>query len=81
MCHGVYRLAMVGFVAALFAEISSGLPVTAQLEQAPAAIAFTFALFAFASLVPILKVRPLAPQVLHLYLHVSTLKPPPRTQR
>lgn len=49
------RLAMVGFVAALFAEISTGLPVTGQLEMAPAAIGFTFVLFAFASLVPILK--------------------------
>lgn len=49
------RLAMVGFVAALFAEISTGLPVTGQLELAPAAIGFTFVLFAFASLVPILK--------------------------
>ena len=47
---------MVGFVAALFAEISTGLPLTGQLEMAPAAIGFTFVLFAFASLVPILKV-------------------------
>lgn len=52
-----HRLAMVGFVAALFAEISTGLPVTGQLEMAPAAIGFTFVLFAFASLVPILKAR------------------------
>lgn len=46
------RLAMIGIVAALGAEISSNESVFAQLKDAPAAIGVTFLLFIAASLVP-----------------------------
>ena len=49
------RLAMLGFAAALGAELSTGEPVVQQLSDAPAAILAVFVAFAIASLVPILK--------------------------
>merc|ERR1712113_815512 len=49
------RLAMLGFVAALGAEASSGETVFQQVGDATAPIAFAFVLFAAASLIPILK--------------------------
>ena len=48
---------MVGFVAAVFAEVFSGTPVAEQLGIAPVSIGLVFALFTVASLVPILRVR------------------------
>jgi len=48
---------MVGFVAAVFAEVVSGAPVAEQLGIAPLSIGLVFALFTVASLVPILRVR------------------------
>ena len=47
---------MVGFVAAVFAEIGGGAPVAEQLGIAPLSIGLVFALFTVASLVPILRV-------------------------
>lgn len=49
------RLAMLGFVAALGAELSSGKPVLEQLDGAAVPIAATFVLFSVASLIPMLK--------------------------
>ena len=49
------RLAMLGFIAAVAAELSSGQSVLAQLRDAPTPILGAFVLFAAASLVPILK--------------------------
>ena len=51
------RLAMLGFVAAVGAELATGTPVSAQLQQATVPIIATFVLFSVASLIPILKVR------------------------
>lgn len=47
------RLAMLGFVAAVGAELSSGEPVLKQLGDEPTLITLTFVLFAAASLVPL----------------------------
>ena len=47
---------MFGFVAAVFAELASGVPVAEQLGIAPVSIGLAFALFSVASLIPILKV-------------------------
>lgn len=49
------RLAMLGFLAAVGAEVASGETVVSQLSDAPLPILLTFAAFAVASLVPILK--------------------------
>ncbi|KAK9903948.1 hypothetical protein WJX75_001124 [Coccomyxa subellipsoidea] len=49
------RLAMLAFVAAAGAELSTGAPVAAQLKDAPILIGITFLLFSAASLIPILK--------------------------
>ena len=49
------RLAMLGFVAALGAELSSGESVVQQLSDAPGPILAVFFAFAVATLVPILK--------------------------
>ena len=49
------RLAMLGFVAALGAEVASGSRVTQQLSGAAGPIALTFALFTAASVIPLLK--------------------------
>ena len=49
------RLAMLGFVAALGAEVASGSRVTQQLFGAAGPIALTFALFTAASVIPLLK--------------------------
>jgi len=49
------RLAMLGFVAALPAELRTGTPVWEQITKAPGPIAATFLLFIVASLIPILK--------------------------
>ncbi|KAL6755301.1 hypothetical protein V8C86DRAFT_1830371 [Haematococcus lacustris] len=49
------RLAMLGFVAAVGAELSSGQPVLAQLASAPGAVIGTMVAFVVASLTPILK--------------------------
>lgn len=46
------RLAMLGFVAALAAEVSSGEPVLRQWAEEPTGIAAAFLLFMAASLVP-----------------------------
>jgi len=46
------RLAMLGFVAAVAAEITSGHSVFRQLADSPRSIAMTFILFAIASAVP-----------------------------
>eukprot|EP00200_Dunaliella_tertiolecta_P002897 CAMPEP_0202348308 /NCGR_PEP_ID=MMETSP1126-20121109/6294_1 /ASSEMBLY_ACC=CAM_ASM_000457 /TAXON_ID=3047 /ORGANISM="Dunaliella tertiolecta, Strain CCMP1320" /LENGTH=183 /DNA_ID=CAMNT_0048939977 /DNA_START=60 /DNA_END=611 /DNA_ORIENTATION=- len=46
------RLAMLGFVAALGAELSTGESVLTQLADEPTLIALTFVLFSAASLVP-----------------------------
>ena len=48
------RLSMLAFVAALGAELSTGEPVLKQLSDQPVLIAAGAALFAWASLVPIL---------------------------
>lgn len=48
------RLAMLGFVAALFAELSSGESVLRQWADEPTGIALTFIIFSAASLVPLL---------------------------
>ena len=45
------RLAMLAFVAAAGAELSTGAPVAAQLKDAPILIGITFLLFSAASLV------------------------------
>eukprot|EP00798_Chlamydomonas_sp_ICE-L_P025049 gene25049-biopygen19499 len=47
------RLAMLGFVAALGAELSSGQSVLRQIGDEPTLISLTFLLFIVASLVPI----------------------------
>ncbi len=44
------RLAMLGFVAALGAELATGKTIFEQTEQAPTAIGITFAVFAIATL-------------------------------
>jgi hypothetical protein len=49
------RLAMLGFVAALGAEVASGEAVWAQLQEAPGAILITFATIAIASLIPLIE--------------------------
>jgi hypothetical protein len=49
------RLAMLGFVAAAGAELSSNEAVTAQISDAAGPIAGAFALFIAASLIPMLK--------------------------
>ncbi|KAK9815905.1 hypothetical protein WJX72_011680 [[Myrmecia] bisecta] len=49
------RLAMLGFVAAVGAELFTGRNVFQQVSYAPATIAATFLLFIVASLIPILK--------------------------
>lgn len=49
------RLAMLGFVAALGAELASGETVAQQLADAPFPILVAFVAFAYASLVPIIK--------------------------
>lgn len=46
------RLAMLGFVAALGAELSTGDSVVKQLSEEPTLISLTFIIFAAASLVP-----------------------------
>jgi len=46
------RLAMLGFVAALGAELSSGDSVVKQISEEPTLISLTFILFSAASLVP-----------------------------
>ncbi|KAF5832722.1 carotene biosynthesis-related protein CBR, chloroplastic [Dunaliella salina] len=46
------RLAMLGFVAALGAELSTGESVVTQLGDEPTLIALTFVLFSAASLIP-----------------------------
>ena len=46
------RLAMLGFVAAVGAELATGTPVSAQLQQATVPIIATFVLFSVASLIP-----------------------------
>eukprot|EP00951_Prasinocladus_malaysianus_P047548 scaffold650910_cov41-Prasinocladus_malaysianus.AAC.1 len=47
------RLAMLGFVAALAAELKTDTSVVKQLSQEPTLISLTFVLFIAASLVPI----------------------------
>jgi len=49
------RLAMLGFVAALGAEVASGKTTLAQFGDAPAAIIATAVIFSLASLAPVLK--------------------------
>eukprot|EP00798_Chlamydomonas_sp_ICE-L_P025159 gene25159-biopygen19631 len=49
------RLVMLGFIAALGAELSSGESVLAQLGDAPMLIPATFMLFIAASIIPITK--------------------------
>lgn len=49
------RLAMLGFVAAVGAELSTGQRITAQLHDTPVAIALAFIVFAAASLIPMLR--------------------------
>jgi hypothetical protein len=49
------RLAMLAFISALGAEISSGESVFAQFKDAPVGIIGTFLLFTAASLIPIFK--------------------------
>ena len=49
------RLAMLGFIAALGAEASSGETVFQQVGDAEPSILFAFIMFAAASLIPILK--------------------------
>merc|ERR1711924_172553 len=49
------RLAMLGFIAALGAEASSGETVFQQIGDAEPSILFAFIMFAAASLIPILK--------------------------
>lgn len=51
------RLAQLGFLAAVGAELATQQPVSAQLSGYGVPIAATFALFAVASLIPIFKVR------------------------
>lgn len=46
------RLAMLGFVAAVAAEISTGARISEQVQSNPSLIAITFGLFIVASLVP-----------------------------
>ena len=48
---------MLGFVAAVAAELSTGRTVVEQVKISPGPIAAVFALFSVASLIPILKVR------------------------
>jgi len=52
------RLAMLGVVAALVAEVATGKNVFQQVQAAPGPIAATFALWIVASLVPILRGAP-----------------------
>jgi hypothetical protein len=49
------RLAMLAFVAALGAELSTGESVLTQFSDAPTGIIFTFILFSAASLIPMFK--------------------------
>jgi len=49
------RLAMLGFIAALGAELATGQTIFQQFEAAPKAIVATFALFAVATLIPIVR--------------------------
>ena len=46
---------MLGFIAALFAELSSGESVLRQFADEPTGIILTFILFSAASLVPVFK--------------------------
>ena len=48
---------MLGFVAAVAAELNTGRTVAEQVRVSPGPIAAVFALFSVASLIPILKVR------------------------
>ncbi len=48
---------MLGFVAAVAAELATGRTVAEQVKISPGPIAAVFALFSVASLIPILKVR------------------------
>ncbi len=48
---------MLGFVAAVAAELATGRTVVEQVKISPGPIAAVFALFSVASLIPILKVR------------------------
>lgn len=63
------RLAMIAFVAALGAELSSGESVLTQFKDAPVGVIGTFLLFSAASLIPMFKnadreaIGPLTPQV------------------
>ncbi|KAI8109855.1 hypothetical protein M9434_001134 [Picochlorum sp. BPE23] len=63
------RLAMIAFVAALGAELSTGESVLTQFKDAPVGVIGTFLLFSAASLIPMFKnadreaVGPLTPQV------------------
>lgn len=49
------RLAMLGFVAALGAELATGESVLTQVSEATGPILATFAVFMVATLVPLLK--------------------------
>eukprot|EP00955_Chlamydomonas_euryale_P046431 353425-Chlamydomonas_euryale.AAC.3 len=49
------RLAMLGFVAAMFAELSTGQPVLQQWAEVPTVVFGTVALITVASLVPFLQ--------------------------
>lgn len=49
------RLAMLGFVAALGAEIGTGQPVLTQFSEATGPVLATVLLFSFASLIPLIK--------------------------
>ena len=50
------RLAMLGFIAAVGAELATGRKVSQQIAIAPGPIAGVFLLFTVASMIPILKV-------------------------
>ena len=49
------RLAMLAFVSALFAELSSGETVVSQFKDEPTGVLLTFVLFASASLIPMIQ--------------------------
>ena len=61
------RLAMLGFIAAVGAELATGRKVSQQVAIAPGPIAGVFLLFTVASLIPILKVRHTFAALLVLY--------------
>lgn len=56
--HSCYRLAMLGVVAALTAEVATNKNVFEQVQAYPGFIAFTFLLWITATLVPILRGTP-----------------------